>query len=192
MTMEMRHYYQDIGQDWFTYPNLYKDMVRRFGDGSNFVEVGSWKGRSACFLAVEIHNSGKSIQLDCVDTFDGSPEHRDPNGPAYEPLLSTKNGLYVEFLRNTRPLRHIITPLRMASLEAAELYEDASIEFVFIDAAHDHDSVRSDIRAWVGKVKPGGILAGHDYSWSDDVRRAVDAELGPVREDEGCWIWARP
>ena len=117
--MKLAHFYQGLGQDWFTYPNLYMDMVRRFGDGSNFVEVGSWKGRSACFMAVEIHNSGKAIHLDCVDTFEGSPEHTNPDWPAYDPILSTRYGLYKEFLRNTRPVRHIITPIRMSSVEAA-------------------------------------------------------------------------
>ena len=38
----------------------------------HFVEVGSWKGRSAAFMAVEIINSGKNIKFDCVDTWEGS------------------------------------------------------------------------------------------------------------------------
>ena len=50
--------------------------------------------------------------------------------------------------------------------------------FVFIDGAHDYDSVRADLEAWWPRVAPGGILAGHD--WTDgadgpagDVQRAV-------------------
>lgn len=185
----MEHYYQTLGQDWFTYPNLYKQMVSRFKDGSNFVEVGSWKGRSAAFLAVEIHNSGKKIQLDCIDTFAGSEEHKYPNSSAYEPLLLEENGLYKEFLRNIIPVKHIITPIRLASLEAVELYDDNSLDFVFIDAAHDYENVKADIKAWREKVKLGGILAGHDYSWSDEVKRAVNESFDDVIEDEGCWIW---
>lgn len=64
----MEHFYQNIGEDWFTYPNLYKEMVEKSSNGSLFVEVGSWKGRSASFMAVEILNSKKDIKFDCVDT----------------------------------------------------------------------------------------------------------------------------
>ena len=55
----MEHFYQKIGEDWFTYPNLYKKMVSDANENSHFVEVGVWKGRSAAFMAVEIINSKK-------------------------------------------------------------------------------------------------------------------------------------
>jgi hypothetical protein len=34
---------------------------------------------------------------------------------------------------------------------------------VFIDADHTYEAVKADIAAWLPKVKPDGILAGHDY-----------------------------
>lgn len=52
----MEHFYQNIGEDWFSYPRLYKRMVESATDGHHFVELGSWKGRSASFMAVEIIN----------------------------------------------------------------------------------------------------------------------------------------
>ena len=64
----MEHFYQKIGEDWFTYPNLYKKMVSDANENSHFVEVGVWKGRSAAFMAVEIINSKKDIKFDCIDT----------------------------------------------------------------------------------------------------------------------------
>lgn len=53
--------------------------------------------------------------------------------------------------------------LRITGVEAAEQFENGSLDFVYIDALHDYDSVKLDIETWVTKVKPGGILAGHDY-----------------------------
>jgi len=163
----MEHYYQNIGENWFTYPTLYSNMVRRFESGSRFVEVGSWKGRSACFMGVEIHNSGKSIKLDTVDTWLGSEEHI-----GYEIL--NEDALYREFISNIQPIKHIINPIRMTSIEASKLYEDESLEFVFIDASHKYEDVMDDLKAWYPKVKKGGIFAGHDYPTWEGVTRAVN------------------
>lgn len=76
---------------------------------------------------------------------------------------------------------------RKASLEAAQDFPDASLDFVYLDANHAYEAVRDDIHAWWPKVKPGGMLAGDDYGvieeqWVDfghgrvrfGVKRAVD------------------
>lgn len=52
---------------------------------------------------------------------------------------------------------------RCTSLDAAARIPDKSLDFVYIDARHDYESVKEDVRAWFPKVKPGGIIAGHDY-----------------------------
>lgn len=179
----MDHYYQNIGEDWFTYPNLYSSIVRNLPSGSKLVEIGCWRGRSSCFLGVEIHNSGKDIKLDCIDTWEGSEEHIGYG-------ILENDGLYLEFIDNIKPISHIINPIRMRSLEAVNLYEDESLDFVFIDASHKYEDVKEDLKAWYPKVKKGGIFSGHDYpSWSEVVR-AVD-EYFPNRNfnsSENCWI----
>ena len=67
----IEHFWRDpmFEEGYFTYPNLYHNMVKMFPTNSHFVEVGVWKGRSAAFMAVEINNSGKNIRFDCVDTW---------------------------------------------------------------------------------------------------------------------------
>lgn len=52
---------------------------------------------------------------------------------------------------------------RRTSEEAAARIDDRSLDFVYLDARHDYQSVKRDIELWQGKVRPGGILAGHDY-----------------------------
>lgn len=51
---------------------------------------------------------------------------------------------------------------RMTSMEAAELFQHNSLDFVYIDANHDYKHVLRDLRAWWLRVKSGGVLAGHD------------------------------
>jgi hypothetical protein len=52
---------------------------------------------------------------------------------------------------------------RMTSVEAAEKLVDHTLDFVYIDARHDFDSMTEDLSAWYHKLRPGAIFAGHDY-----------------------------
>lgn len=194
----MKHFFENIGEAWFTSQSVYADAVCAFPDGSHFVEVGSWRGRSASYMAVEIINSQKFIRFDCVDTWEGSAEHRDQRSPFFvREILEDPNYLYNEFVKNIAPVAHLIRTIRRSSLEASRLYLDRSIDFVFIDAGHDYESVRDDIRAWFPKVKKGGVIAGDDYGgqW-DGVEKAVSEliHLNIFEPDNFCvhqstWIY---
>ena len=185
----MNHIYHldQFGENWFTYPNLYKSMVEKFPSGSKFVEVGSWKGKSAAYLAVEIINSNKNIMLDCIDTWEGSSEHVD-----YEDVKL--NTLYELFIKNTSSLSSVINPIRMDSIDASKKYENNSLDFVFIDASHEYDYVKKDIEAWFPKVKVGGIIAGHDYrnGWKDVDKAVNEFFIGKkILANESCWVYEK-
>lgn len=187
----VEHIYHNI-QGWFTFPTFYLQLVKQAKDGFHFVEVGTWKGKSASFLAVEILNSKKQIKFDCVDTWNGSEEHLNPSSNFYEPLLQTPDGLYNHFLANIKPVSHVINPIRKSSLEAAPLYSDGSLNCVFIDASHDYENVCLDIKAWLPKVKKGGILAGHDFAYQP-IKQALDDTLGlsnVVDHGEDVWVFS--
>ena len=153
---EHRHIYDQpqFGENWFTYPDLYRNMIQKYSDGCIFVEVGAWKGKSAAYMCVELANSKKKIGFFVVDTWEGSIEHKE------KPELSQ---LYDIFLDNMKPLEHYYHPMKMTSLEAASKFADDSIDFVFIDASHEYTDVVDDLKAWYPKLKKGGTLAGHDY-----------------------------
>lgn len=186
----MNHFFYEsqfgIGQNWFTYPRLYSRFVKELSNGSKIIEVGAWKGRSVAYLGVEIINSGKDIKVDAVDTWLGSDEE------AHKQDEYVKSGtLYDIFIENIKPVSSVVTPVRMTSVDAAKTYEDASLDVVFIDACHTYECVKEDIEAWLPKVKVGGYLSGHDYSWSDAVKAAVDEYRFPIEETEGCWVYKK-
>jgi hypothetical protein len=52
---------------------------------------------------------------------------------------------------------------RATSLEASARVLPGSADFVYLDARHDDASVREDLEHWYPAVRPGGVLAGHDY-----------------------------
>ena len=60
------------------------------------------------------------------------------------------------------------------SLAAAPEVPDGSLDFCYIDANHRYFEVAQDIRAWRPKVRPGGIICGHDYFSHGSVKKAVD------------------
>jgi predicted O-methyltransferase YrrM len=69
-----------------------------------------------------------------------------------------------------------VTFIQGRSDESAGEVEDASLDLVFIDADHSEEAVLRDLEAWVPKVKPGGLIAGHDYGSHNHpgVRSAVE------------------
>ena len=162
----MKHFYEDVygfsGVDLFA---LYKKMVSRFDSGSHFVEVGAFLGKSAVYMAVEIINSGKNIKLDCVDHWQGSEEHNNNDEVNLERL-------YEDFLENIKPVKGIINPIRANSIDPSKLYKPNSLDFIFIDASHDTDSVKADLAYWMPRVKEDGVIAGDDLN-NEGVANAV-------------------
>lgn len=180
----MQHFYYKI-EGWFFYAPLYKQAVERVTDSAHFVEVGAWKGKSSSYMAVLIANSQKNIKFDVVDTWKGSPEHKNTPSVLHDTL-------YSEFLKNMEPVKDYYTPLKTTSVIAASYYEDLSLDFVFIDADHTYESVKEDLLAWLPKVKVGGVIAGDDYPWPG-VSRAVNeiipnnVQLSCGPDEKYCW-----
>ena len=168
----MDHFYKSI-PGWASFTRLYQDMVRDAREGDRFVEVGSWLGKSACFMAVEIINSGKDIRFDCVDPWtDGGPDLR--NTKYFKSLGSP---VYEQFLENTRPVQGRIRAMRMPSVEAARFYQDHSLDFIMLDGDHSYEAVRADLEAWLPKMKRGSIVSGDDWFWPG-VKRATEERFG--------------
>jgi hypothetical protein len=178
----MEHFFEKV-EGWFTFPKLYTEMVNRFPSGSTFVEVGVWKGRSVAYMAVEIINSQKDIKFHAVDPFEFSEEY------GGEPLMQVTDAMYNHFMENLAPVKDNIIVQRYYSADAADLFEDESLEFVFIDAAHDYENKVRDILAWLPKLKKNGVLAGHDVD-REIIRKAVSDTIGffDQRDDELIWV----
>ena len=65
---------------------------------------------------------------------------------------------------------------RERSVEAAGRFEDASLDWVYVDTDHSYETTRDELAAYAPKVKPGGLIAGHDYvvgNWTSMYRYGV-------------------
>ena len=131
---------------------LYPLITQFYKPEFKIVEVGSLEGISTLLFAGCVNTV---YSVDCYDykvpETGRIPEH---------------DQMFVEaermFISRTKNVKNIIK-IRKTSVEAAKDFEDGSLDAVYIDAEHDEESVREDIRTWRPKIKRGGILSGHDY-----------------------------
>jgi len=118
-------------------------------------EVGSWKGMSTSIIAKTIQPfKGKVFAVDHWQGSDGVPEHRQ----------SETNDMFSLFRHNMRMMgvSDTVCPVAMDSVTASFIFRNNSLDMIFIDADHRYSYIEADIRAWLPKLKRGGIIAGHD------------------------------
>jgi predicted O-methyltransferase YrrM len=72
-------------------------------------------------------------------------------------------------------------------------FENGDFGFVYIDAVHDYEHVKQDIKNYLPKVKTGGYIGGHDYD-NEGVRLAVVEELGEpdFGFEDTSWMKKKP
>lgn len=151
---------------WFQWRTGQEEAIAYFAEGSRFVEVGVYLGRSLCSLAEVVASSNKNVAIIGVDTCRGSgPEG--PHGKDYHVAAAEEGGgtfagsLHRNVLGCDR--NRSVSLVIADSVLASSLFADASLDWVHLDARHDHDSVVADIGAWLPKIKTGGWLSGDDY-----------------------------
>lgn len=181
-------YWENI-EGSFSFQPFYENMVMRFNNAT-FVEIGTWQGQSIMYLAERVKELGKNIKLNTIDLFTVQPQQNDGT------IHHTGEDFYEAYLKNIEPLKDYINTIRMSSHEAYQLFEDESIDFLFIDGDHSYKAVYKDLTLWYPKIKKGGICAGHDYLWVDaEVKRAVDQFFlftGVYQEAGDSWYKVKP
>ncbi len=174
---------------WFDYENLYKDLAKALrtnalvNGSSRFVEVGCWLGRSMGAMydfifhpqepTINIPWPITNVELHAVDTFEGLAANKQQRMH----LQAHGGNIEKAFRANMAALGVPVIVHAKPSVLAAEDFEDASCDAIFIDGDHQEAAVTSDIEAWLPKVKPGGMLCGHDID-EPGVANAVNAAFG--------------
>ena len=169
--------------------------MQHFADGSRFVEVGTFLGKSICSLGEVVQQSGKRVSIVGIDTCRGSgpegPKQKDFHGGA----VADGGGTFAGTLhRNIIDcgFADAITLIVADSVTAAGLFADRSIDWVHLDARHDSEHLRADIAAWLPKVRRGGWLSGDDYSeekWPDVVATVQELLPGAQKWSSKQWRW---
>jgi SAM-dependent methyltransferase len=153
----IEHYYKSI-PGYFDFEQVYREAVEWLPNGGTFVEVGCWQGQSLAFFLVEAYNSGKRFKVFGCDHFRGSVQ----DGKLIQE--AELKSIVAHCAHNLRRAAHPFALIHAESKVGATFIPDGSVDYLFIDAGHMYDEVVADIAAWRWKVKPGGIIAGHDFN----------------------------
>ncbi len=146
-------------------------LLEMMPKGGVCAEIGVWDGA----FSDRILETTQPTQLHLIDPWTFQPEFRNSafGRKAHRDKMDDKFvAVSAKFAGDDRVVIH-----RMKSDEALESFEDASLDWVYIDGNHNYDVVSNDLALCLKKVKPRGIIAGDDFFWTtgDDrpVRRAV-------------------
>ena len=126
---------------------LYTMIQEYFKPHFKMVEIGSFEGKSTELFALNC------AEVHAIDPYEAYDEL------SYEQLSFAETNF-----NKMRERRTNVKHIKQKSLDAVDYFDDESLDAVYIDGAHDYVNVKADILAWLPKVKPGGVICGHDYS----------------------------
>ena len=100
-------------------------------------------------------------RLYCIDAWQAFPQHE------YQGVANVPQAEHDQHFAQTQtllqPFGRRVHILRKRSEIAAQHFADGQLDFVYLDPQHHFFAVHADLKTWSRKVRPGGILAGHDY-----------------------------
>lgn len=167
-------------QDYQTLQQQLERVGKRLGKDAIYVELGSYMGGStrAGLINCSLYG-GKYYAVDIWTWLaDG---HAAPDGTWIEEGREHRS-IFDAFTRNMLDIGYnwiqYLHPLRMDSVKAAAVFDNASVDLLFIDSNHTYDHITRELRAWMPKMKRDGIVCGHDYYFAG-IKKAVDEIFGP-------------
>jgi predicted O-methyltransferase YrrM len=122
---------------------IYRRISQNRGAPLRVVEIGSAVGAGSTRIGGKfVKRSGGALY--CVDSW--------------------PDWMYLAFIANLRvlDLEATVVPIRSPSADAAVLFDDGSLDAVFIDGGHSYPNVLADIDAYLPKIRKNGIMFGHD------------------------------
>ena len=118
------------------------------------VEIGSFEGGYANIILKNW--SGKLYLVDVWRPLDTKDYEDSSNQHNYKNVINS-------CLDNIRGNENRCFMIRSDSVNGSELFDNESLDFIYIDANHKYEFVKQDMETWFPKLRRGGVFAGHDY-----------------------------
>ncbi len=134
------------------------------------VEIGSARGKSACYVGLALEENGKG-KLYAIDPHTKTEWNDDNSVETYEVMRQNLGSL---------GLLDRVEIVRKTSGQAA-LSWNMPIDLIFIDGDHTYEGVKRDWELFTPNLAPFGVVVFHDTAWEiDRVSRRQNS-----REDMG-------
>lgn len=151
-------------------------------DARNILEIGTFDGNTALNLAANSAPDAAVTTVDLPPDWDGQLEL---DIPSTAKNVTDRKKLGAQY--KSSEYSHKVTQVLCDSAKIDWDKMPTPFDLVFIDGCHFYDYVRRDTDNAIRYLKPGGVVAWHDYGSSGDVSRAVDetAKKFKVRAIQG-------
>ena len=149
-------------EGWLSEPEGFLLYLYSFMNNmGEIVEIGSFKGKSTCYLASGIKDSNKKTKVNAVDPHKGSPEFK--LGEKYMGAGIWNGDSFKDFIKNLEDnkLKEYVKPIVKTSDEAVKTWKN-KIGLLFIDGDHAYESARKDFINWTKFIPIGGTVMLHD------------------------------
>ena len=173
-------------KNWFGWgPQIWPEIIKFLPERKNFLEIGSFEGRSTVWTIENMMENGGEIY--CIDTWEGGEEHTSED----------MDGTELRFEHNIQTVRKAFPERRVVKLKGLStqwvpslICEKLSFDFIYIDGSHVAKDVLTDAcMAWP-LLKKDGMMAFDDYLWkppkftlTQRPKMAIDAFVN-IFEDE--------
>lgn len=149
-------------------------LLRKLPKHAVCAEVGVWKGDGAA--AILRHTQPETLYL--VDPWEHQPHHEKAQygGKADSDTMDAIHASVCQRFAGEIE-RGQVEVIRSRSDRVDGEFAEGQLDWVWIDGDHTYEAVKADLERFARIVKPGGYLAGDDYTlgwWGDGVIRAVD------------------
>ena len=140
------------------------------------VEIGSFKGKSTCWIAHAVRDRGFG-KVYAVDHHKGSPELWCNDDFLKKKNINYDGNTLPEFLANIEKhgVKSFVEPIVKSSMDAVEDWK-FPIGFLFIDGSHEYEDVKNDFEQWSKFVVKNGLIVFHDSEWAG-VKQLLDEQV---------------
>jgi len=158
-----------------------RSSFKEFAHSIKCVEVGVCRGDNALNMLTRF----PYMTLYLVDSFDVNNTTFQFEGDKFS---KEQRDAFIEKTKETlAKYNDRIEWIIKDSKEASEMFEDNSLDYVYIDAQHEYENVLRDLKSWYPKVRVGSVMAGHDLG-CNGVNTAVKEYFGDYK-NLGCdWL----
>jgi predicted O-methyltransferase YrrM len=155
----------EFTKDWFNWaPAVWEQLTPMLSGEAgkrNFLEIGSFEGRSSVWIAENMMQDGDHLR--CIDTWEGGEEHGEEN------MSEVEERFRANLIVATKkfPERLIFQSKGTSVARLAQLQGKTMFDFIYIDGSHVAKDVLTDACMSWPLLKLEGLMVFDDYMWGN-------------------------